>query len=75
MGLLKPVPGKTYPKIHTLIATTMGVPDEDRATLDELLRATFVGAGGFSRRLTLYPRDCHAVLSIHKLSIVAAANF
>jgi hypothetical protein len=53
----------------------MGVPEEDRATLEELLRATFEGGSGFSRRLTLYPRDCHAVLSIHKLSIVAAANF
>jgi hypothetical protein len=75
MRLLKPVTGKTYPNIHTVIATAMGVPEEDRGTLEELLRATFEGGGGFSRRLTLYPRDCHAVLSTHKLSIVAAANF
>jgi len=72
MGLLKPVPGKTYPKIHTVIATAMGVPAEDHGMLEELLQATFEGAD--ARRLTLYPRDCHAVLSMHKLSIVAAAR-
>jgi hypothetical protein len=75
MKLLKPVPGKTYPKIHTVIATSMGVPEDDRATLEELLRGTFVGASNFSRRLALYRQECEVVLLTHKLSIVAAANW
>jgi len=37
MELLKPVPGKVYPEMHTVIATAMEVPSEDRRAIEEQL--------------------------------------
>jgi hypothetical protein len=75
MRLLKPIPGKIYPQIHTVIATAMEVPSEDRHAIEEQLRATFKEGDVFPRGVTLFPTTCDDVLTRHKLSVVAGANF
>jgi hypothetical protein len=49
MRLLKPQLSKTYPTMHTVIATVMGVPAEDRVAVGEQLSIAFKG-GGRSRK-------------------------
>jgi hypothetical protein len=49
MGLLKPPDNKVYGQIHSLIATAMGVPSDDRRALEEQLRATIMRGGSFTQ--------------------------
>jgi hypothetical protein len=73
MRLLKPS-GKIYPQMHSVIATTMNIPIEDRRAIEEQLRATFKGGDAFPREMMLFPTTCQDLLSRHKVSIVTSAN-
>jgi hypothetical protein len=71
MKLLKAPPGKAYRQMHSVIGTAMNVSQHDRTTVEEQLRNTF----GFPGASTLFDTGCYELLSEHKLSIVAGANF